>query len=339
MAQIGIRALAQLCRRAGTSLEAGLDARRVWEKEAERGGYTQKFYLSEVSRHVAAGQTVAEAMQACHGYFPATACEMVDIGERTGRLDEVLLQLAENYEHMLKLRRNFLIGISWPIIELVLAIGVIGLLIFVFGMIGEGKDIIGLGVTGTPALVLYFGLVAVAAGAIALPIVALMRGWLGPAPMGLAIRIPLIGGCIRTAALSRLAWSLAMAHDAGMDARSSLRLALRSTQNIFYTSHLDAVDQTIIGGGEIHAALRKTDAFPTEFLDVLENGEESGQISEQMVRLSKDYRDRAQGASGMIAVLAGVAVFGLVAIVIIAMIFRLFFLLIYPAYSDAMQPM
>ena len=63
MAQIGIRALAQLCRRTGTSLQAGLEARRVWEKEAERGGYTQKFYLSEVSRRVAAGQSVAVSTQ------------------------------------------------------------------------------------------------------------------------------------------------------------------------------------------------------------------------------------------------------------------------------------
>src|SRR5262245_19252466 len=139
MAQIGTRALAQLCRRAGTSLQAGLDARRVWEKEAERGGYTQRFYLSEVSRRVAAGQTVAEAMQNCHGYFPPVTCEMIDIGERTGRLDEVLLQLAENYEHMLKLRRTFLIGISWPLIELTLAVLVIGLLIFFLGIVGEGK--------------------------------------------------------------------------------------------------------------------------------------------------------------------------------------------------------
>lgn len=329
-----------MCRRAGSSLQAGLDARRVWEKEAERGGYTQRFYLSEVSRRVAAGQSVGEAMQACHGYFPPVACEMVEIGERTGRLDEVLLQLAENYEHMLKLRRTFLIGISWPIIELTLAVMVIGLLIFVFGMIGEGKtSIIGFGLTGTPALVVYFSFVAFAAGAIALPLVALMRGWLGPGPMWLAIQIPVIGGCIRMAALSRLGWALAMAHDAGMDARNSLRLALRSTQNVFYTSHAEAVDQSILAGSEMHAALRQTGAFPSDFLDILENGEESGQISEQMTRLSNDYRDRTQSSSGMIAVLAGVAVFGLVAVVIIAMIFRLFFALIYPAYSEALQPM
>ena len=128
-----------------------------------------------------------------------------------------------------------------------------------------------------------------------------------------------------------------MAHDAGMDARSSLRLALRSTQNIFYTSHVEMVEQSVLGGSEIHAAMRKTGAFPEEFLSVLENGEESGQISEQMTRLSKDYRDRAQSSSNVIAMLAGVAVFGLVAIVIIFMIFRLAFFYL-GVLTEASQP-
>lgn len=340
MAQIATRRLAQLCRRAGTALQAGLPTRQVWQKEAERGSYTQQFYLGEVNRRVSQGETLADSLRACHGYFPPLVCEMVDIGERTGRLDDVLLRLAENYEHLIRLQRTFLFGIAWPIIELTLAVLIVGLLIFVLGMVGDGQtDVIGLGVTGTPALAVYFALVAVAAVAIAVPTVAVLRGWLGPAPMWLAIQIPLLGGCLRTMALSRFAWSLAMAHEAGMDARAAVRLALSSTQNSYYTSHEDDVDRSLLAGREIHEALRDTRAFSAEFLDLLENGEETGQISEQMVRLSNDYRERAQGSSGLIAVLAGVAVFGLVAIVIIAMIFRLFFLLYLGPINEALQPM
>ena len=34
--QIGVKPLEGLCRRVGTALEAGIDARTVWAREAER---------------------------------------------------------------------------------------------------------------------------------------------------------------------------------------------------------------------------------------------------------------------------------------------------------------
>lgn len=75
---------------------------------------------------------------------------MVDVGEKTGRLDEVFIRLAEHYDHVLDLQRTFLQGIAWPMVQLIAALGVIGLLIWIMGILPEGIDgkpidILGLG--------------------------------------------------------------------------------------------------------------------------------------------------------------------------------------------------
>ena len=51
----------------------------------------------------------------------------------SGRLEAIYKRLAEQYDQRLKMRRLFLAAIAWPMIQLVLAIGVIGLLIWIMG--------------------------------------------------------------------------------------------------------------------------------------------------------------------------------------------------------------
>lgn len=327
MPRIGIRPLAQLLRRVGMALRAGVAARQVWDKEANRGTLVHRQQLALVSNRIAAGDTCAEALRACPGYFPSLTCDLVEVGEKTGRLDEVLLQLAEHYEHLLALRRTFLIGITWPAIQLGAAIGVIGLLIWVMGLIASGPsgpiDILGFGLVGTSGLVIYLLLVAGVIGICVGLGLALVRGWLGTGPLQLAMRVPVIGGCLRTAALSRFAWTLSMTLDAGLDAHRSLQLAFRAAQNAYYTSGAPAALQAIQQGREFHEALRTTRVFPDDFLDALENAELAGTPGETLNRLAVDYRERAQGAARMLTVAATFAIWVLVAAILILLIFRL----------------
>ena len=317
-----------MLRRVATSVRAGVDARRIWTQEAERGSPTHRQQISNVSRRLAAGDTLAEAITACGDYFPPLARDLIEVGERTGRLDDVLFGLAEHYEHLLDLRRTFLMGILWPGIQLCAAVGIIGLLILVMGMIGSGPsgepvDILGFGLVGPSGLAVYLFFVVAFFGGAAWLVVALMRGWLGPKPLELAMRLPVIGGCLRTWALSRLAWTLSLALDSGMDARAAIRMALRSTQNSYYTSQMETVDRAILQGREFHEALRATGLFPDEFLNALETAEVAGTYGESLARLASDYRDRAKGAARALTVAATFAVWALVALILIALIFRL----------------
>ena len=339
--RIKIGPLAALCRRQATALGAGIDVRTVWAREVELArGQAARTRMTGISEAVAGGETLAAALAETGDYFPTLFRELVDVGEQTGHLSEVFARLAENYEDQVKMRRVFLGAIAWPVIQLGIAVLVIGFLIWFMGMIGDGKiDPLGFGLVGNTGLAIYATFVAMVAAAISFLIAAVRRGlvWTGPIQR-LVLRLPGIGKPLRTLALARLAWSMHLTMKTGMEVRRALRLSLQSTRCVIYTDQVDPIDTQIMAGNSIHEAFLGTGAFPAEFLDVLAVGEQSGRIVESMERLSRQYQDHARTALETLNVIAGFAVWGIVAAIIILMIFRLFGFYL-GQINDAMRPL
>jgi type IV pilus assembly protein PilC len=310
----------------GTALGAGVDVRRVLDREAQAGKPWQQRQMSQVRDAVAHGDTMSDAFARTGRYFPKFFLEMLHVGEQTGKLDQILPQLATYYEHLVQLRRVFLVGIAWPAIQLVMAIGVIALLIlalgFVADMTGQQTDILGYGLVGLPGLVRYFLALGLLAAAALVVYRLCTRGPLAQYLGRLLMQVPWLGTNLRMMSLARLAWSLGLALDSGADARQSLRLALSSTGNSYYAQHSEAVDRSVRSGKEIHEALRQTRAFPAEFLDAVEVGEHSGRTSETLLKLAADYRDRAKATMTGVTLLATIAVWLFVFGVLIFLIFR-----------------
>jgi type IV pilus assembly protein PilC len=293
--------------------------------------------MSRVSQTITDGGSLADGLAACGGYFPPLVCTLIEVGEKSGRLDDILRGLAEHYEQLLSLRRTFLVGIAWPAIQFFAAIGVVGLLIWVLGIVrsmaGTEVDPLGFGLVGTPGLLVYLGLVFTTLGGVTVLVMGLLRGAFGPAPLRIAMRLPVLGNCLKTAALSRLAWTLGLTLDSGMTARRSMELALRSTENAYYTSRMKEVDDALLQGREFHESLRATGLFPDEFLQMLETAEVSGTHGESLQRLADEYRQRAQAAAKALTMAASFAVWVLVGIVLIALIVRLAMAAFAPYYE------
>jgi len=95
--------------------------RRVWQREAERAFGTQRQMMLEISESIDRGGAMHDAINRTGDYFPKLFRQMVELGDSTGHLDRIFLELADQYEHQIKLRRVFLAGILWPMIQLVLA--------------------------------------------------------------------------------------------------------------------------------------------------------------------------------------------------------------------------
>jgi type II secretory pathway component PulF len=328
--QIGLRELAQLCRRLSTGLEAGVDVRRVWAREKE--GYvspTLRRHFHQMVEAVNHGETISDAVAETGGYFPPLFRELVNVGEQTGKLAEVLRRLADHYDHQFRLRQAFLAAIAWPMLQLTAAVGIIGLVIYVMGFLptmenGKPVDILGLGLVGERGLILYLLMVGGTVAAVAAVVQAIRRGLVWTRPIQLAlIRVPGLGRPIETLALAQFSWTMYVALEAGMDLLKALPLCLRSTGNAHYTDHTAEILQEIRGGGEITHALADTKAFPRTFLDSFHVGEESGRLPETLAILSDQYQDQARRAMTTLTVIGGFVVWGLVAMVIIALIFRI----------------
>ncbi len=328
--RIKLTDLAPLCRRLSTQLAAGVDARRILSREAEIAPLGNRRPMREVSEAIDQGSSLAEALAATGEFFPTLTCELVDVGEQSGHLAEVFRQLAAHYDHLIEMRRNFRAAITWPIMQLVLALAIVGGLIWVMGIIGLGRDgkpmldMLGLGLYGTQGLTIYLTFLACVAGGVWFLYQAIRRGVLWTQPLQVAVmRIPKLGKALETLAMSRLCWSLNVTFESGMDLRRALALALRSTHNWRYTSQIDPIWQSIRSGRELYEALAQTGVFPRPFIDAVEVGERSGRMSETLALLSKQYQDEARAALTTLTKIAGFAVWLLVAMLLIGMIMRM----------------
>lgn len=340
--RISTRQLADLCNRVSTSLSAGVDMRTVWQNEAKRAqGLRASKHMRTVSEAVNDGADMREALANTDDYFPELFHEIAHVGHQTGHLDEAMAQLAGHYEFQLKIRRGFLLAMAWPLIELGISILVIGLLIYVLGVIGKSTgtpiDVLGFGLIGTSGLIKYFSFLGLIAGVIALIWWGIRRGlaWTKPVQRFM-IRVPGIGTAIDSLALGRLSWTLHLTLNSGMDTRRAVALALRTTRNARYTDEMKSIDSWIQQGSSLYDAFEQTKVFPQSFLDVLLVGENTGMIVESMKKLADQYREKSEAAMKVLAVVAFFVSFGLIAAILIAVIFRLAMFYI-GTINDALQ--
>ncbi|HIQ19947.1 MAG TPA: type II secretion system F family protein [Planctomycetes bacterium] len=329
--RISTKRLAQLCRRFSTMLGAGVDIRTLCQREVERPqppALRQR--MLSIRDAVARGESITEAIEATGDYFPPLFRQMVRVGEQTGYLSEVLQRLAEHYEQRVAIRQRFLATITWPMIQLAIAVVVVGLLIWIMGMIAGTTDVtvdpLGLGLVGTTGLIKYTAFWVLVVLGVFVVWRAAGRGLVWTRPIQrLVLQIPGVGSALQTLAVARFAWALHLTLESGMPLRDAMRLSIRSTRNARYTDHEGAIDRSIAAGHTIYETLTTTGAFPADFLDAVHVGEESGRLVESMEHLAEQYNQQAAAALKTLATFAGWGVWALVAMMIIAMIFRLFF--------------
>ncbi|MEX2187948.1 MAG: type II secretion system F family protein [Pirellulales bacterium] len=339
--RISIRTLAALCRRLAIASTAGIDVRTVWRRECEQASGPLREEAQRIYDTVSAGGSIGEAI-ADRAYFPKLFRQLVGVGESTGSAAEVYKRLAEHYEYQVSLRRSFLASLTWPMIQLAAAVAIVGGLIWAMGFIAsmypgrKAIDPLGIGLVGTSGLIIYLCVVGAIVFAITIAIRSAVRGaaWTRPWQRA-ALYVPVVGRCLKTIALARLAWTLQLTMNSAMDVRQALRLALEYSGNDHFARHADTVTTSISAGNEINEALRSTGAFPNDFLDAVVVAEQSGALVESLERLSRQYEEQAQSAASVLATVAGFLIWAMVAAIIVTVIFRLALVMYFRPLMDA----
>ncbi|MEM1068537.1 MAG: type II secretion system F family protein [Planctomycetota bacterium] len=260
-------------------------------------------------------------------FFPPLMTSMVRVGEATGRMERTLLTLSEHYRHQMESRRLFIRSIAWPMLQLVAAVGILSLLIYLMGILtpasgGQMTDILGFGLRGGKGVLIFWLYVGSFAGLITLAILGYKRNVGGVQNLiPLVYAIPKAGDAIQTITIARFAWTLALALDAGLDPIRSIRLALDSTDSDYYRAAADDAEKSISGGASLAGAIEATKLFPPDFIGRIEISEFSGTDAESMEYLAKEYDERAKTA---IRVLSGIATVLIRVTVILVFVFFIF---------------
>lgn len=86
--------------------------------------------IQRAQAEIREGATIAMPLQAS-GYFPPLMSHMVSVGEKTGRLAEMLLRVADNYDNEVRSSVEGLTSLVEPIIIVLMAVVVFGIMLAV----------------------------------------------------------------------------------------------------------------------------------------------------------------------------------------------------------------
>jgi len=296
--KISARVLENFTRLLSSLLAAGVPLSRalvILQREAANA--TAKAKWKEVHDHVVDGMTLADAMGKSPETFPKVYTAMVEAGETGGFLDVVLAQIADFQMREKEMRGKVMAAMLYPLILLVLALGVLTfLLVFfvptfqkLFTGFGAKLPLLTQIIVGASEVIRSYGLlvavVVVVAGFLA-------RAWVvSPAGRrtweGLVLKLPIIGNLVAQFAMSRFCRMLGTLLGAGVPLINSLNVARRSIGNqILVDAVSNSIDRVKEGKALGVSLAECRTLFPGSVLEMISVAEESGKLDAELVRLA-----------------------------------------------------
>lgn len=168
--------LAAFCNQLSMLVQAGISVREsiaILQEDAASDADSR--LLQQISQTLETGGSLSSALGSC-GVFPRYMLDMVEIGEQSGRLDEVLTALCDYYEREHATRTALRQAVTYPavmllmllVVILVLSVRVLPVFSQVFSMLGAQVSGFAQGVLSTGAILgrISFVLVALFAAAV-----------------------------------------------------------------------------------------------------------------------------------------------------------------------------
>jgi len=319
--------LADVLSRLSVALAAGVDVRRAMASEAARVPRRWQPALEAAAAALGAGEPLAAALGRSIGAVPADVLGMVAVGDRTGRDAETLRDVAAALKESVAARRSLVAAVVPAALRLAVALGVIGLLILISGVMtgldGRPLDLLGIGLTGLRGLVIYCLILSGLALTAVLAIPRLVRSWRARGSVRrLLDRLPLLGPAARAGEAARWCRAASLAAGAGLDAGGLVELASRAAPGLALDPH--DIEERLRQGDTLAEALAAAGRLPAEVIDAVGLGELSGTVAESLGRLMPEQLAAARrgyvAAVGVVGAVAWVAVAGLVVLLVFRML-------------------
>jgi len=306
--RVKLKDLALMSRQMSTMLASGLPILRCLSVLAEQSESARlREILSETRASVERGTSLSEAMRE-HREFPPLMVAMVQAGETGGFLDATMAQIATSLEADLLLRGKIKAALTYPVAVFVIAIlVVIGMLLFVvpvfeglfesFGseLPGPTQFLVTLSQLISSPIVFIPTLVVVIGGGVlyrrykAAPAV---RSVIDP----VKFRLPVFGGLFRKVALARFSRNFSSLLRAGVPILTSLDIVGETSGNIVIARAVTDIQTGVREGSGIAKPLEAHAVFPEMVVDMIQVGEETGNLDEMLEKIA-DFYDQEVSAT------------------------------------------
>ncbi|MSR18472.1 MAG: type II secretion system F family protein [Phycisphaerales bacterium] len=300
--------LGSLIRELATALEAGLplmQALRTIRRQAH--GKSMPHILDHLIEQVETGKTLHQAAKQYGDPFDDMVLGMFKAADATGRMSEVLHQLADLLDRSVELRREVIGATVYPAIVFMLIICSVTILVTVVVPklvkalpSGPGQEL------PAPTQILMW-IASVVGGYWWALLAATMAGWVGlrawlAVPRNrmlvdlMLLRAPLIGPLLRDVAVARFTRTLGTLVSAGIPILPALRVVRDTLGNRALIAAIDQVQEKVTTGSSLADPLERSGFFPPLLVQIVNIGEKTGRLESMLLHAANAF-DRQVNSS------------------------------------------
>ncbi|MCK9812582.1 type II secretion system inner membrane protein GspF [Pseudomonas sp. MAFF 302046] len=305
--------LALMTRQLATLVQASLPLEEVLAAVAAQCEKQRlKSMLLAIRARVLEGYSLAVALGGYPKAFPDLYRATVAAGERSGHLDQVLMNLADYTEASQAARQQIQLAMLYPSILMVAAISIVGFLlgfvvpdvIKVFIDSGQELPLLTRGLIASSAVLRDYGLLMLILGGLGFTAARVALGKPGNRERwhALVLRLPLIGGLVRASNCTRFVSTLAILGRSGVPLLDALAIASEVVANQKIRTGLKDIVRGVREGISLTRALELNGSFPPMMLYMIASGERSGELDSMLERAAQQQE---QQLANRIALLVG----------------------------------
>lgn len=325
--RVSARDYSIFCRQFVSIISAGVSIINALEMMRDQTeNRTLKKALGEVYEDVSKGESMAGAMKKHSKVFPSMLCNMVEAGEASGSMEVAFERMAVQFEKENKLKQSVKKAMIYPIVLLVVMVGVLFLMMIwvipnfmgMFAELDTELPPITQAVVNMSDFVIakwWLILLAVAAA------IALFKAY-AASPSGkfvlggIALKIPVFGKLQTKSECARLGRTLCTLLGAGVPMMDAIEITGRSMENVHYKkAMMDAKDQ-VMRGMALSRPLKTCGLFPPMVVHMVSIGEETGNIETMLENVANYYEDDVQVATEQVMTLMEPMIIVVMAIVV-----------------------
>ena len=304
---VGAADLAIFWREFATMIAAGLPIVEALQSIAEEMEHLKfRQILKDVTANIWEGFNFSESLKRYPRVFSSMTVALIGAAEESGSLPEVSNQLATFLENRDRLIRKVWAALTYPIC---LSVAFLAALLFgTFWIIPKFREIyeefgaplpwLTQQVFAVNAFVLeYFPWIAIATAALILALILWARKPGGRYKIEAAIlRIPVFGKLVQRASVARFCRSLAILLAGGIPINRALEMAQETSGNSILAKAVQLAREEILKGSKIAASLKAHKIFPAMAIRMIAAGEETGNLSGLLEKISDFYEARVDAA-------------------------------------------
>lgn len=337
-----LQSLVVFSRQFATMIDAGISVMKCLDiLEGQTKDPALKIALSGVRKDVKGGLSLGESLSKYPSCFSKLYVNMIKAAELGGILDSILDRLSTFLESEMEIKQKIKSAMMYPIIVLCFSVGMI--LALFFFVLPKFKEIFAsMNVEMPPMTKLLFALSdgLVQYGWWVLPLLA--GGTIvgvkryGATTKGrlhldlLKLRAPVVGELVLKMAVSRFSRTFGTLVASGVPMMRAMEVIGETAGNAVIAGAIASARNAIRDGQRISTPLAASGLFPTMVTHMIDIGEETGRLSEMLVKVSDFYDSEVDAAvkgltsliEPMLIVFMGVVV-GFIAISVMAPMFKL----------------